>query len=51
MRAQNYAEQGNPPPGTATLMTFQAFASGTRLYALLPRLADILKTKPSGVFS
>ena len=42
---------GNPPPGTATLVIFQAFAPGTRLCALLPQLADILKTKPSGEFS
>jgi hypothetical protein len=43
--------RGNPAPGTATLMIFQALAPGTRLCALLPQLADILKTKPSGVFS
>jgi len=48
---ENHAERVNPPPGTATLMIFQAFAPGTRLCALLPQLADILKTKPSGVFS
>jgi hypothetical protein len=33
------------------LMIFQAFAPGTRLCALLPQLADILKTKPTGMFS
>jgi hypothetical protein len=30
---------------------FSILYAGTRLYALLPQLADILKTKPSGAFS